>query len=110
MNEEQQEEVLDFFRTVGEPFQRNYIKQFIQKVPHAKIVEIPNGHHYCFIKQEELVFTKCVSFYWIVRKSYNNAATNWIAVALLKKLAEDKVILIPFQLPKYCLSSMTLPE
>lgn len=62
MNEEQQEEVLDFFRTVGGPFQRNYIKQFMQKVPHAKILEIPNGHHYCFIKQKESVLNEMRKF------------------------------------------------
>jgi len=25
-------------------------------LPHASVVEIPSGHHYCFIKQEETVF------------------------------------------------------
>lgn len=62
MNEEQQKEVLDFFRTVSEPFQRNYIKQFIQKVPNAQILEIQNGHHYCFIKHEEIVLKEMRKF------------------------------------------------
>lgn len=56
MTEEQKAQVTDFFRTVLQPYNKKYIQQFQQAVPHAKIVEIPNGHHYCFIKQEELVF------------------------------------------------------
>jgi hypothetical protein len=35
----------------------------IQRImPQAKIVEIPNGHHYCFIKQEGLVFDEMRKF------------------------------------------------
>ncbi|MFT3891571.1 MAG: hypothetical protein QM730_08065 [Anaerolineales bacterium] len=38
------------------------INLFLQNVPHAKIVEIPRGHHYCFIQQEELVYEEMRRF------------------------------------------------
>lgn len=62
MTEEQRAQVRDFFKTALQPFNKQYIQQFQQTVPHAKIVEIPGGHHYCFIKQEELVFNEMWSF------------------------------------------------
>ncbi len=62
MTEEQKAQVLDFFQNVLEPFNGQYREQFRRDVPHAKIVEIPNGHHYCFIKQEELVFSQMMEF------------------------------------------------
>ena len=62
MTEEQQAQVTDFFRMVLQPYNNQYIQQFQQIVPHAKIVKIPNGHHYCFIKQEELVFDEMSKF------------------------------------------------
>jgi predicted nuclease with TOPRIM domain len=54
--------VIDFFQTVRESYNRQYFEQFQRMVPHAKIVEIPNGHHYCFIKQEELVYEEMRKF------------------------------------------------
>ena len=56
MSEEQKMQVTDFFKTVLQPHNQKYIEQFHRKVPHAIVVEIPGGHHYCFIKQEEVVF------------------------------------------------------
>jgi pimeloyl-ACP methyl ester carboxylesterase len=44
------------------PHQRECIEQFRRNAPHAKIVEIPKGHHYCFIKHEELVFDEMRKF------------------------------------------------
>ena len=49
-------QVTDFFKTVLQPYQKRYIEEFKRYVPHAKIVEIRNGHHLCFINQEEIVF------------------------------------------------------
>lgn len=56
MPEGQKALVMDFFKTARQPYTRRYIEQFQHRVPHAKVVEIPSGHHYCFIKQEEIVF------------------------------------------------------
>lgn len=55
MTEEQKMGIRDFFETVETPWTRENIELFRQNVPHARIVEIPDGHHYCFIAQEELV-------------------------------------------------------
>jgi pimeloyl-ACP methyl ester carboxylesterase len=41
---------------------RKEIDHFRQAVPQAKIIIIPQGHHYCFIKQEELVFGQMSKF------------------------------------------------
>lgn len=62
MTEAQKDQVTDFFQTVLQPYQKRYIEQFQCKVPHARIVEIPKGHHYCFIKQEALVFNEMRKF------------------------------------------------
>jgi non-heme chloroperoxidase len=62
MTEEQKALVIEFFETVRPPLHREQIAQFQRSVPHAKIVEIPNGHHYCFIKHEDLVFDEMRKF------------------------------------------------
>ena len=45
-----------FHRDVIEPFFRSLVAEFQSRFPHAKIIVIPNGHHYCFMAQEELVY------------------------------------------------------
>lgn len=62
MTEDQRSQVLDFFKTGLQPHLKQYIAQFHCKVPHARIVEIPHGHHYCFIKQQELVYEEMRGF------------------------------------------------
>jgi len=62
MSEDQQAQVVEFFDTVRKPWLEEWIDQYRRAVPHAWIVEIPKGHHYCFIKQEELVFTEMRKF------------------------------------------------
>ena len=62
MTEEQKALVIDFFKTVRQPYTNQYIEQFQREVPHAKVVVIPHGHHYCFIKQEELVYEEMSKF------------------------------------------------
>ncbi len=62
MTDEQKAQVVEFFDKVQPPLQRELIAQFRRDVPHARIVEIPNGHHYCFIKHEELVFDEMRKF------------------------------------------------
>ncbi|MBC7876755.1 MAG: alpha/beta hydrolase [Anaerolineales bacterium] len=62
MTEEQNGLLTEYFDTVRPPLQRELIEQFQRSVPHAKIVEISKGHHYCFIKHEELVFDEMRKF------------------------------------------------
>ena len=62
MTEEQKAQVIDFFQSVRQPYNRQYFEQFQRILPHATVVEIPNGHHYCFLKQEELVFDEMRKF------------------------------------------------
>ena len=51
-----------FHHDVIEPFFRHMVAEFQSRFPHAKIVVIPNGHHYCFIAQEELVYDEMRKF------------------------------------------------
>lgn len=44
------------------PFQRACIDQFRQEIPHARIVEIPHGHHYCFLTHGDIVFDEMNRF------------------------------------------------
>jgi pimeloyl-ACP methyl ester carboxylesterase len=53
--EEQKAAYDEFHQDVIEPFFTSMIAEFQGRFPHARIVVIPNGHHYCFIAQEELV-------------------------------------------------------
>ena len=60
--EEQKAAFDQFHRDVEEPFFRSLISEFQNRFPHAKIVVIPDGHHYCFIAQEELVYDEMRKF------------------------------------------------
>ena len=62
LTEEQQAQVIDFYDNVRPLLQHECIEQFRRSVPHARIVIIPKGHHYCFIKHEELVFDEMRKF------------------------------------------------
>ncbi len=62
MTEQQKTQVLDYFQNDRMPHYERYIEHFRGRVPHARIVVFPNGHHYCFLKQEELVFNEMRSF------------------------------------------------
>jgi len=62
MTEAQQAQVVEFFETTRHAWLQHSMQQFHRNVPHAKIVEIPHGHHYCFIKDEELVFNEMRDF------------------------------------------------
>lgn len=62
MSEEQQAQVVEFFDTVRKPWLQEWIEQYHRTMPHARVVVIPKGHHYCFIKQEELVFEEMRKF------------------------------------------------
>lgn len=62
MTEEQKTLIIEFYDRTRPPLHRELIEQFRHSVPHARIVEIPNGHHNCFIKHEELVFDEMRKF------------------------------------------------
>jgi len=51
-----------FCRTVRAPFAKSLMAEFQQRFPQAKIVELPDGHHYCFIAQETLVYDEMRKF------------------------------------------------
>lgn len=56
MTDEQKAEIRHHVETRENSWTRESIELFQRNVPHAKIIEIPRGHHYCFIQQEELVY------------------------------------------------------
>ena len=62
LTESQKIQVTNFFKTVLQSHQKDYIEQFQRNVPHARVVEIPSGHHYCFIKQQQVVFEEMAKF------------------------------------------------
>jgi len=62
MTAEQIAQVIEFFEADRMAYQSESIARFRRLVPQARIVEIPRGHHYCFIKQEEIVYEEMRRF------------------------------------------------
>jgi hypothetical protein len=62
MTEEQKAELRQHVETRENDWTRESIDLFRRNVPHARIIEIPEGHHYCFIEQEELVYEEMRRF------------------------------------------------
>ena len=60
--EEQKAAYEIFIREVRDPFFNSNLAEFQSRFPHAKIVVIPGGHHYCFIAQENLVYDEMREF------------------------------------------------
>ena len=60
--EEQKTSFDQFFLHVRNPFYMSLISGFQDRFPHAKIVVIPDGHHFCFIAQEQLVYDEMRKF------------------------------------------------
>jgi pimeloyl-ACP methyl ester carboxylesterase len=60
--EEQKAAFDQFERSIAKPFFKSFISEFQNRFPHAKIVVIPDGHHCCFIAQEELVYDEMRKF------------------------------------------------
>lgn len=60
--EEQKKKDFEFFDKKWIPFLRKEIGLFKHDIPQAKVIEIPDGHHYCYISQEELVYTEMRKF------------------------------------------------
>jgi pimeloyl-ACP methyl ester carboxylesterase len=60
---DEQKAVFDHFeQEIRIPFSRSLISEFQNRFPHAKTVVIPDGHHYCFMAQEELVYNEMRKF------------------------------------------------
>ncbi len=62
MTEEQKAQVIEYLDTVRPALEQECVEQLKRDLPQARIVVIPNGHHYCFIKHEELVFDEMSRF------------------------------------------------
>jgi non-heme chloroperoxidase len=62
MTSEQQAELIAYFDNVVQPWNLQSNAKFRREVPHARIVEIPDGHHYIFIPHIELVFKEMMAF------------------------------------------------
>jgi len=62
MTEEQKTDLKFHVESRENDWTRESIELFRQNVPHARIIEIPSGHHYCFIEQEELVYEEMRKF------------------------------------------------
>ena len=60
--DEQKASFYEFHRNIAEPFARSLISEFQSRFLQAKIVLIPEGHHYCFIAQAELVYAEMRKF------------------------------------------------
>lgn len=62
MTEEQKAEIRHHVETREDHWTRESIELFRRNVPHARIIEIPRGHHYCFIQQAGLVYEEMRAF------------------------------------------------
>ncbi len=62
MTEEQKADIAYYVETRENHWTRENIELFQRNVPHARIIEIPEGHHYCFIEQERLVYEEMRKF------------------------------------------------
>lgn len=61
-SDEQKAMAYQYHTEVRLPFLKSLAVEFQNKYPHAQIVEIPDGNHYCFIAQEELVYEEMRKF------------------------------------------------
>jgi pimeloyl-ACP methyl ester carboxylesterase len=62
LTDEQKKSIIEHIDTRMIPHQREQIERFRREVPHARVIEIPRGHHYCFIKHEALVYEEMRAF------------------------------------------------
>lgn len=65
MTNEQKDDIRKHVETRENVWTRESIEKFRASVPHAKVVEIHNGHHYCFIQQEELIYEEMQQFLFL---------------------------------------------
>jgi pimeloyl-ACP methyl ester carboxylesterase len=62
LSDEQKAVLYKYRKEIRFPIQRELIEQFRRDVPQAKIIEIAQGNHWCFIKHEELVVNEMLTF------------------------------------------------
>jgi pimeloyl-ACP methyl ester carboxylesterase len=62
MTEEQKAEVREFLATENYAWVTENIEAFKKAMPHAKVVVIPEGHHYCFIMKADQVYQEMSDF------------------------------------------------
>lgn len=62
LTEEQMLAALNYWKTAWLPWRKKNIQKIKADIPHARIIEIPNGHHYCFMAQEDLVYEEISRF------------------------------------------------
>ena len=60
--EEQKKLMFEFQHEKWAPFRKKEMNMFINDIPQAKVIEIPESHHYCFIAQEEFVYGEMRKF------------------------------------------------
>jgi pimeloyl-ACP methyl ester carboxylesterase len=60
--EEQRKAADDFHRNQYMSFARQVTIRFRKTIPQARVIEIPNSHHYCFISDEDLVYEEMRKF------------------------------------------------
>jgi pimeloyl-ACP methyl ester carboxylesterase len=60
--EEQKTAFDQYHQNIVQPFFKSIISDFQNRFPYAKTIVIPDGHHYCFIVQEELVHDEMRKF------------------------------------------------
>ena len=59
---EQKQRLIEFAHTEWHPFQQKEIAFLKKNIPHAKVVELSNSHHYCFISDEDFVYEETRKF------------------------------------------------
>jgi len=59
---EQKALAYQYHHEVRLPFLKSLAEQFQNQYPQARIVELPDGHHYCFTAQEEIVYREMRKF------------------------------------------------
>ncbi len=62
MTPEQQAEMVAFEKNITRPWNEACREQFRREAPHARVVEIPDAHHYCFIPQADQVYEAMLDF------------------------------------------------
>lgn len=62
LTKEQKAAALEYWQKAWVPWKNTNIRNFRANVPHARIIEIPDGHHYCFMAHEELVYEEMRKF------------------------------------------------
>lgn len=59
---EQKRRALEWIQTEWLSCKRRELELFRQHIPQAEVIELPDGHHYSFIAQEDLVFAETKRF------------------------------------------------